>query len=310
MKRTEKIVFLLLGVTLLIIYPNTSSFPAFCASAFTVLSGMLFFALNTQKGICLLSQRKGSNFFLQNLLPFLVCYGVALLLNVWYWMSFSPDASFKWRYLLESFPHKESAMLPVLYTLGLFYGYLRPHMKAVKVTLAAVAVLLISGFIYLNIPVEDRLAKNENYHIITQEVQSIDALIKQPQFKDKTLYIDLWYSSCSPCVKQFKEYLPQLKKEITKQGVSVEYIYLARETSHPDSKQRWRNAIEKYELKGWHYYFVKEKAQGYWDEITRELHPGFTAGYPHYLIAKNGKIVSYNAPYPEEVASVLNLLKP
>ena len=303
MKTIEKIILLLLAAGLTTSM-HTGSTMAILASAFTLFCGFYFFHLNAIHGIKWLQLKKTATFIYKSALPFLLIYLVAVVLNVFYGLTYTDSNTFKPEYLITPYAHKESALLPVLYASGLFYGYLRTNRKAVVVTLATTGVLIITGLVYVNLPTDTLFKKNNTYQEITQ-LTTIQELVKAPQFKDKTLYIDLWYSSCSPCIAQFKNHLPDLKREVAENNLEVEYIYLARETSHPDSKQRWTRAIEKYGLKGWHYYFPKEKEQAIWEEIATSS--GF--GYPHYLIAKKGKILSYQAPLPEAYEEVIQIMQ-
>ena len=137
------------------------------------------------------------------------------------------------------------------------------------------------------------------------EFGSIQELVDLPQFRDKTVYIDLWFSSCAPCIKQFKDHLPKAKERLA--SSEVVYLYLARETGHPDSVSRWKNAIAEYNLKGWHYYFPKANERIIWDQIRANSDVRIE-GYPHYLVAKNGEIISYNAPKPSEIEELLEII--
>ena len=67
-------------------------------------------------------------------------------------------------------------------------------------------------------------------------------------------------------------------------------------------------AVEKYDLKGWHYYFSKDKEPLLWEEITQNLPKDHMSGYPHYIIAKNGEIISFDAPKPESPEDLIKLL--
>ena len=310
MKSLEKIILGLLALLLIVSYPVTSNIPVFTATVYTVLVGCLMFYLGAFRGAFLLKQRAYRSFLLKIIPLFAAFYFIAVLLNVYYWISFSENASFQWRYMLEAFPHKESALLPVLFALGLFYGYLRTNMKAVRITIVGLVVLTISGMAYISLPYFNSFSEDAPYKVIQEDFSSIESLVKQAPFKDKTVYVDLWYSNCTPCIKQFREYLPSLKSEIVENGLEVEYLYLARETSHEDSKVRWKNAVEKYDLKGWHYYFSKEQAPEIWKEIKPYLPADHLTGYPHYLLARNGKIISYNAPKPEDSEDLIKLLTP
>mgnify|MGYP005992743971 CR=1 FL=1 len=152
--------------------------------------------------------------------------------------------------------------------------------------------------------------KIDGVSFIDKKYNSIEEIIALPQFKNKIVYIDRWYSSCSPCISDFKNYVPNLKKEMATSNIDIEYLYLGKETSIPISKQLWINSIKKYNLKGWHYYFSKEDHNIIFktlnENLIRKNKP--INGYPHYLIAINGKIVDYDAPTPDKIEEIKKLI--
>lgn len=308
MKHLEKIILILLAIGLMTTL-NTGTAIGIIASGFTLISGCYFFYRNSFKGLRLLTSGQLRTFLLKSLLPFLIAYAVALVLNVFYGLTYVENSEFQLGYLATPFAHKETALLPVLYGFGLCYGYLRNNKKAIKITLAGVGFIIISGAVYINLPADTIFRQDENYREIEQ-MSSLETLVNSAEFKDKTVYIDLWYSSCGPCIDQFKNHLGTLKRDLEENNLDVAFVYLGRETSHPDSRQRWHRAIEKYELKGWHYYFSKDQAAQLWKEINTGLTETTPQGYPHYLVAKNGKIISYRAPRPEGAEALLKLLQP
>ena len=297
MKKIELIVFIGLGLAISSGFLLFNSSIAFLASFYQLTTGFTFFMLNLTLGVTWLQRKETGTFLLRSALPFLLAYSVCVVLYTFYWVSLSKDAVFQLEYILRSFPHKESLLLIGLYFLGLFYGYFRRNRKALKLTFALLVTLLLLVTLYLQ-PFKSSLPEINGVQFIDDHYTSITELINLPQFKNKTVYIDLWYSSCAPCIKQFKNHLPILKNKLDSNQVS--YLYLGRETSHLNSKQRWINAISKYQLKGWHYYFPKNDEPVIWNEIRKNTKLKLT-GYPHYLIASKGKIISYNAPKPSEL---------
>lgn len=312
MKSLEKSTIALLGLVLFVIsiYNVRVNPNAMIASAITLAAAIWMFYINAFKGYALIKKRVFHTFVLKSILPFLLLYLIVLVTNTFYYLSYSKDASFKIAYLLRAFPHKESAILPVCYILGLLYGYYKTNIRALKITFMAVTILAATGFVFIAYRSDRSFEQESEYQIIQDEIPSLSALVGQPQFKDKTVYIDLWFSSCSPCIDQFKNHLPQLKSRLKTEQKEVVYLYIARETSHLDSKLRWKKAIEEYQLKGWHGYLDKDLEKKIWQEIASAPNVSLAAnyGYPHYLIAKNGKIISYNAPKPEQINELMPLL--
>lgn len=128
-----------------------------------------------------------------------------------------------------------------------------------------------------------------------QTYQSLEEVIRQPQFKNKVVYVDLWFTSCKPCILEFQQ-LPEVKASL--KGKPVEYLYLAQETSLPNDKQRWKNMTQKFDLNGWHLYMTPQFAKNIWEIIGENTN--IRNRYPHFLlIDQQGKVVSYNAHRPQ-----------
>lgn len=143
---------------------------------------------------------------------------------------------------------------------------------------------------------------NTIHFIENQAYQSLEEMIKQPQFENKAVYVDLWFTSCSPCIQEF-QHLPEVKEKL--KGKSVEYLYLARETSMPHDRQRWKNMIRKFNLNGWHLYMSPQFASQVWERI--EKNTAIKSRYPHYLlIDRQGRVVSYNAYRPQDKEKIVS----
>ncbi|WP_420316237.1 TlpA family protein disulfide reductase [Ekhidna sp.] len=305
MNRIEIIIFSILALITSNEFLNYSSSIGFLASIYQLLVGFTFFVLNATLGSLWLQKGKITRFAIKSFIPFLLAYFLCVILHTAYWLSLSENASFQLWYTLRPFPHKESMMLVALYCFGLLYGGIKNNKKVLKITLISLLGVISLVIILYVQALNKNLPKINEVEFIEDRYTSIEELLNLPQFANRTVYVDLWYSSCSPCIEQFKSHLPELKSRLDPNKVS--FLYLARETSHLDSKQRWIEAISKYQLKGWHYYFSKGDEQMIWDEIRTNIKIELY-GYPHYLIARNGKIISYNAPKPSEIEKVLKAL--
>ncbi|MFB9864825.1 TlpA family protein disulfide reductase [Rufibacter immobilis] len=180
-----------------------------------------------------------------------------------------------------------------------------------KITFYSVALIFIIGAgFFINMQLDLKYKGDQQTMFIEQQYQSLDEVLQLPQFRSKVVYIDLWYSSCSPCIQEF-QHLVSLKQQL--KGEEIAYLYLARETSHPNSRQRWLNAVKKYNLQGWHIYMSKPLEQQVWKTILGNQQDSTTAAYPRYLLSdKNGNLVSYDAKRPstgkEVVAQIKTLL--
>lgn len=302
MKITEKIILAILALLLAINFILTSSTLLLVASSYQILFACIFFMLNATKGIKWILNKETKKFIFKSFIPFVLTYVICLVLYTFYWMSFSEGASFKTEYIFRGFPNKESILLSSFYFLGLVYGYLRANKKALKIAVISVTGIIVLATVYYLNPFNNS-KKIENVTILNGNYTSIQEIVNSKELRDKVVYVDLWYSSCSPCIDEFKNYLPKIKDSLESKRVT--FLYVARETSHLDSKQRWMKAISKYNLKGYHYYFNKDVEQAIWEEITKNINDK-KQGYPHYLIAKKGKIISFDAPKPSEQETLFN----
>jgi len=280
------------------------------ASSFTLVSGFYFFYQNCYHVPELLRQKKWQRFFLQNVLIFLFAYLISAILYLNY-ISSLVESSFEWKHLfMSTYPYKSNFELPVLYGLGWIFGRLkrRQIIRLITATTIVVGIVAMSIFLYSSSFHRKDIA---GVTVFSQKFESIEEIVALPEFKDKTVYIDMWFSNCTSCIEQMKLYLPNFKQQMKDTKTPIEYVYLARETSHPNSEQRWWNAVEKYNLKGWHYYFEKEDTELLWKSILPHLKKkGKRAyGFPHYLIAKNGKIIDYDAPLPEQVSAIQQIIE-
>ena len=194
-------------------------------------------------------------------------------------------------------------LVPVL--LGITYAYLRQvvllkrYRLLKKISFYTAAVLVSAGLTFFTKHQLDvSYQGDEDIRFIEAKYASLEEIIRLPQFQGKVVYVDLWYSTCGPCLEQFK-HTATLKKHL--QGKDVAFLYMGRETSHPNSRQRWKNAIRENNLQGWHFYMSKPMADQLWEHILANQKEQVAAAYPRYLLFdKNGELVTYNAKRPSE----------
>lgn len=240
----------------------------------------------------------------------MVLYTTSILFYTLYLTNLS-NVSFEFKHLFRtSYPYRSNGILPILYFAGMIVGILKRNRKALKVALVSVGfciVIVLCSFALKNFLTDENI---DGTFFIDGKYSSIEEIIQLPQFQTKTVYIDLWYSTCTPCIDQMKNHVPKLKRELKNSNLDIEYLYLGKETSHLNSKQKWLQAINKYQLKGYHYYFKKSEESSFWETLVPELKRKGkkTFGYPQYLIAKNGQIVEYDAPYPELHSNLKEIL--
>lgn len=279
------------------------------ANSLTLISAFSFCYLNARFAQGWIKNKGLNYFFLISTLPFLGIYIASLNLYILY-ITDLLNSSFNIAYLYKSaYPYQSSIELPILYISGIMLSFIKRDIliKTLKIGFATIVTIGIGIFIYTQFLSLDKI---EGVQVIEEKYSSIEEIVSLPEFENKIVFVDMWYSSCTSCIEQMTDYLPQFKREMKDEQLEVEYLYIGRETSGPMSKKLWWNAIEKLNLKGWHYYAEKNEAKNYWKTILPTLKKkGKRAyGYPHYLIAKNGKIMDYDAPYPqysEQIKSIL-----
>jgi thiol-disulfide isomerase/thioredoxin len=179
---------------------------------------------------------------------------------------------------------------------GILFGLRRTVVKKIIYSISA-AVLLAGVVFVVKYFIDIRYEGDDKIRFVEKDYATFEDLMQDRRFADKVVYVDLWYSSCSPCIEEFSK-LPALKNELAKDN--VEYLYLARETSHQNSAQRWKNAIKKYNLEGSHVYMSKELEKNVWELIGKNMpDSSMLEAYPHYMIIDKAKIVSFSADRPQ-----------
>ena len=300
--------------------PRTSTYLIYSIVLFLSMS-LLFFGQAFYLYPRFLLKKKVGYYLLYSVLPFAILYLITTFLFHVYFkaiVELKPGKSFSIIQNMLAQPlHIENLMiLGIIMMLGLVYAVIRQLVKAKRrLLLKRIAVFSFISFLIIAIAigvkyyVDVNWKGSHNIHFITdQNHQSLEEIIRLPQFKNKVVYVDLWFTSCTPCLQEFQQ-LPKVKEQL--KGKPVEYLYLAHETSLPNDRQRWKNIIKKFSLNGWHLYMPPQFEKSIWKII--EKHAGIKNRYPQYLlIDRNGKVVSYDAYRPQDkekiVGEIENLL--
>lgn len=115
---------------------------------------------------------------------------------------------------------------------------------------------------------------------------------------NKFLYVDIWGPWCGPCIKEFPA-MRSLQEKFAHD--KIEFVFLCVQSA----EDKWREAIEKEQLKGQHFLINKPQLE----RLTEEL-DGMT-GVPRYLLVDSiGNIIDKSAPKPSspEIVQRLNKL--
>ncbi|HAA16719.1 MAG TPA: hypothetical protein DCE41_35425, partial [Cytophagales bacterium] len=127
---------------------------------------------------------------------------------------------------------------------------------------------------------------------VSEEESSLRALLSRPELAGKVVYVDLWHTGCKPCLEEFA-LMPGLRGQYAEGELAI--LYVARETGHLDSKNRWLRQLHSRNLEGYHVYLSKDQAEALAAQI-----PGFV-GYPHHLLVDSaGQVQDWDAPGPSE----------
>ena len=167
-------------------------------------------------------------------------------------------------------------------------------------------LLLTAGGLSLKYFIDVTYNGDDNIHFIDDKFETLTDLIAQPQFNNKVVYIDFWFSTCSPCIEDF-QHLPELKKLL--ETYEVEYLYLGHPISAPNTYQLWKSAIKKYHLVGWHVFMDDQLENNIRKLINGNSDKKFEF-YPRYLLVnQQNKIVDYNATRPPETKQIVEQIK-
>jgi thiol-disulfide isomerase/thioredoxin len=111
------------------------------------------------------------------------------------------------------------------------------------------------------------------------------------RFKGKNILIDIWATWCGPCVEDFN-YKSKLRPFIESAEISILYISIDK----PVWEKKWKENMRFNQLDGYHVLANDLLIEDMWKNLK-----GTQGAIPRYaLIAKNGKIVLYEASRPSQ----------
>lgn len=133
----------------------------------------------------------------------------------------------------------------------------------------------------------------------------IEDLLSLPVFKDKIVYIDLWGTTCIPCLREFP-FSEQLYNKYLNKNVAFLYIcYNFHGNANDEARKKWKELSLKYHLRGTHVYtYILPPNKIIHTTIDNKFEDTLPAGAPSaygipmYFIAKNGKLIMVNAQKP------------
>jgi thiol-disulfide isomerase/thioredoxin len=107
----------------------------------------------------------------------------------------------------------------------------------------------------------------------------------------KTLYVDFWFTTCPPCIKQIP-FSKTLHKYFEK---DTNVVFLNICIDNIERKQDWKQMIKENGMPGIHLFYARNRPQ------KINLLKAYKISFPTYLLVnKQMKVTGYNAPRPSE----------
>lgn len=107
----------------------------------------------------------------------------------------------------------------------------------------------------------------------------------------KTIYVDFWFTSCSPCLKEIP-YSQSLQQFF---AADTNIVFLNICIDNIERKSAWKQMIHDKQMRGIHLFYERNRPQKI--NLLREYELTFPA---YMLVNKEMKIIGYNAPRPSE----------
>lgn len=127
-------------------------------------------------------------------------------------------------------------------------------------------------------------------------------IIKRPEFKNKVIYVDIWGTSCAPCLEELEKYTPELTRRYSHKN-DIAFLYLCLDR-HPLPEYRWKNLINKFKPAGYHALVKGSSTEEI--RLAKEI-VGFAVNneffpyIPYYLIInKKGQMVGKQSADPNQ----------
>ena len=107
----------------------------------------------------------------------------------------------------------------------------------------------------------------------------------------KTIYVDFWFTSCPPCIKEIP-YSIALQQFF---ATDTNIVFLNICIDNIEQKGAWKQMVRDKEMRGIHLFYVRNRPQKI--NLLRE----YEVTFPTYLLVnKQMKVIGYEAPRPSE----------
>lgn len=146
-----------------------------------------------------------------------------------------------------------------------------------KKTILLLSFLLISTVTFAQKKFDDK-ALSYKMGLLDGQSKSFKEILKK--YKGKNVLIDVWASWCPDCIKG----LPKVK-ELQEQYPNLVFLFIDMDKN----TEKWKSAIDKYEIKGEHIYASGGMKSDFGKAITLDWIPRYI------LLNKKGEIVIFRA---------------
>ncbi|MCB2196478.1 MAG: TlpA family protein disulfide reductase [Bacteroidetes bacterium] len=122
--------------------------------------------------------------------------------------------------------------------------------------------------------------------------------VQLEQFKGKIVYVDIWATFCSPCIKLFK-----YKKDYDDYFAKNDIVVLCLCVDNSKRKETWRKLVETNSVTGYHVFVDHDLIVSYKENLkaSRKCRKTLGRGFPRFMIVdKNGVIVEDRAWPPSD----------
>jgi len=170
--------------------------------------------------------------------------------------------------------------------------------KIIKPTFKIVIISTLAFAAYYLFVLNSKGTNQIHYIEPEENYTSFKALLQDPALKGKTIYVDVWRTTCGPCLEEFKIAL-RLKQHFQSYGNKIVFLYIGTDISVPGEEFRWKRMVEKKNLTGYHYFITREFFQEMWTEVVKDktIPPQFPQ---YFIINPQGEVVDFNAPRPTD----------
>lgn len=120
---------------------------------------------------------------------------------------------------------------------------------------------------------------------------SSGAIFNTYSLSGKTLYVDFWFTSCAPCIKE----IPHLKELYSQFASDTSVVFLGICIESNEKKAVWKQMVKDKQLPGVQLFYARNRPQ------KINLLRRYFITFPTYLLVnKEMKVIGYDAPRPSE----------